>query len=98
MNKSIRKAFGANDLRRRASVRTGAVSTPAFWDCDFTKQEVVLLLAVIALVATLHLSPVLHSGLGTVLTYVLPAISYFSPVTGFFFIACSQFVPFPDGS
>ena len=57
-----------------------------------------LLLAVIALAAALHLGPVLHSGLGTVLTYALPAVAYLSPVTGFFFIACSQFVPFPEGS
>jgi O-antigen ligase len=70
----------------------------AFWDCRLSKQELVLLPCVIATAAAAHLSPVLHSGLGTVLTYLLPALSYLSPMTGFFFIACSQFVPFPEGS
>jgi hypothetical protein len=30
--------------------------------------------------------------------YALAAISYLSPMTGFFFIACAQFLPFPAGS
>jgi O-antigen ligase len=98
MNLSNRIALGARAVRRRISVRQPIATRSAFWDCDFTNQEVALLIAVITLVAALHLSPILHSGLGTILTYALPAISYLSPVTGFFFIACSQFVPFPDGS
>jgi len=98
MNPSIRKALGMNVGRRRISAGAQWDPSSVFWDCEFTKREVALLLAVIALVAALHLTPVLHSGLGTILTYALPTISYLSPVTGFFFIACSQFVPFPDGS
>jgi O-antigen ligase len=70
----------------------------AFWDCHLTKEELALFPVVIALAAAAHLSPVLHSGLGTILTYALPAIAYLTPTTGFFFIACSQFVPFPEGS
>jgi O-antigen ligase len=98
MNSLIRKALGANAIRRRVAGGTPADTRRAFWDCRFTKLEMALLLTVIALAGALHLSPVLHSGLGTILTYALPAICYLSPVTGFFFIACSQFVPFPEGS
>jgi hypothetical protein len=58
----------------------------------------VLLFSVVAFAAALHLSPVLHSSLGTILMYALPGVAYLSPVTGFFFIACSQFVPFPGNS
>lgn len=69
-----------------------------FWNCRPNKSEGVLIALVVFLAACLHLSPVLHSKLGLVLTYLLPAISYLSPSTGFFFIACSQFLPFPAGS
>src|ERR1043165_603194 len=46
----------------------------------------------------MHLGPVLHSSVGIPLLYILAAISYLSPVTGFFFISCCQFLPFPEGS
>jgi O-antigen ligase len=71
---------------------------PAFWNCRLTNRELTLLIAVTLLGAALHMAPVLHSGLGTVLTYALPAIAYASPMTAFFFFACSQFLPFPAGS
>lgn len=98
MNPPLRAAVSAHVIRNRATGNTRAAMDLAFWDCHFNKQEMALLLAVIGLAAALHLRPVLHSGLGTVLMYVLPAVAYLSPVTGFFFIACSQFVPFPEGS
>jgi O-antigen ligase len=69
-----------------------------FWDCRLTKFETVLLTLVALMAAALHLGPVLYSKLGLILTYLLPAIAYLSPMTGFFFIACSQFLPIPAGS
>jgi O-antigen ligase len=57
-----------------------------------------LLAVVTALAGAMHLRPVLYSALGVPLTYLLAAISFLSPVTGFFFIACGQFLPFPEGS
>lgn len=74
----------------------GAV--PAFWDCRLTRRELFLLVIVTALAAALHLAPVLHSSLGIVIIYLLPVVAYFSPMTSFFFFACSQFLPFPAGS
>jgi hypothetical protein len=71
---------------------------PAFWDCELTRREVVLLISVTFLAAVLHLAPVLHSAVGTVIVYLLPAVAYLSPMTSFFFFACSQFIPFPEGS
>jgi O-antigen ligase len=98
--------FALKKIRNRGSqpagkVRSGNVETmglPAFWNCRLTNRELVLLIAVALLGAALHMAPVLHSGLGTVLTYALPAIAYLSPMTAFFFFACSQFLPFPAGS
>jgi len=98
MNPPMSQTPSANGIRRRIPRGTPAATRWAYWDCRFTKKEMALLLAVITFAVAQHLSPVLHSGLGTILTYALPAISYLSPVTGFFFIACSQFVPFPQGS
>jgi O-antigen ligase len=88
--------------RHPGRVRTVAqqrlAASRQFWDCRLTKLEFVLLALVTFLAGTLHLAPVLHSDLGLVLTYLLPAVSYLSPITGFFFIACSQFLPYPEGS
>jgi O-antigen ligase len=63
-----------------------------------SRLEIVLLITVVTLASAIHLGPVLHSGIGIPMLYVLAAISYLSPVTGFFFIACGQFLPFPEGS
>jgi O-antigen ligase len=84
--------------RRTRGGDPGGRELPAFWNCQLTSREFFLLVGVILLAAALHLAPVLHSALGTVLTYVLPAIAYASPMTAFFFFACSQFLPFPAGS
>jgi O-antigen ligase len=73
-------------------------ATGPFWDCHLSRYEWALLAISSLLAAALHLGPVLHSGLGTLLVYALAGVSYLSPVTGFFFIACGQFVPFPEGS
>lgn len=83
--------------RPRPSARI-ARRIPSFWICQLTRREVATLSLSAVLAVTMHLAPVLHSFLGNVLVYVLAAISLTTPVSGFFFIACSQFLPFPEGS
>lgn len=86
-------------VTRPRSLGTSSLATSSgFWDLRLTKVEIGLLALVATLAAAMHLGPVLHSGLGTPLLYVLAAVSYLSPVTGFFFVACGQFLPFPEGS
>src|SRR5258708_7933758 len=84
--------------RRRPAGASDVTTSSRFWDLGLTKAEIALLGLVAALAAAMHLGPVLHSGLGTPLLYVLAAVSYLSPVSGFFFVACGQFLPFPEGS
>jgi hypothetical protein len=73
------------------------VSNP-FWDCSLTHGEVMLLVSVVGCAVLLHLGPVLHSALGVPLLYLLAIASYLNPTTGFLFIACGQFLPFPETS
>lgn len=75
------------------SVRGGA-----FWDCRVSISEWLLLALVSAMVMALHLRPILHSGLAAPLIFATAATSYLSPLSGFAFIAASQFLPFPVGS
>lgn len=70
----------------------------SFWNCQLQKYEVVLLSGATLIAAALHLAPVLNSLLGKILVYLLPIVCYLSPVSGFFFLGCNQFIPFPDGS
>jgi hypothetical protein len=91
--------FGSTRSRRALKfIRTIAGGLPPFWNCQLTKLEFALLAAAVLIAAASHLTPVLHSGLGTLFTYGLPVVAYLSPVSGFFFIGCNQFIPFPEGS
>jgi len=88
-------------LSTQRTVRTqmgqAAVFSP-FWDFGFTPLEPWLLSTVVGCAVLLHLGPVLHSGIGVPLLYLLAMASYLSPVSGFLFIACGQFLPFPETS
>jgi O-antigen ligase len=65
----------------------------AYWDCRLTRQELLLLLLAFALTMTLHLSPVLDSGLAKPLLFALALLCFFRPFTGFFFIGASAILP-----
>ena len=85
----------ATALDHRNLVPPAPVETvEPYWDCRFSTFEIVLLVSVVLLTFALHLSPVLSSA-GTPLIILLAALSYLSPATGFFYIACGQFLPFP---
>lgn len=87
-------------IRRRIARPAGrpATALTPFWDCKLTRSETWLLAIVLGLALLLHLQPVLHSPIGVPMLYLLAIISYFSPATGFLFIACGQFIPFPETS
>ena len=98
----MNRAGGVSPVQRPIRIRAASSDQAGvnsfFGGFQLKKPEIALLALVVFLAAALHLGPVLHSGLGVVLTYLLPALSYLSPLTGFFFIACSQFLPFPESS
>lgn len=71
---------------------------PPFWDCRLSKLEIWVLMFVFGCAVLLHLGPILHSALGVPILYLLAITSYLSPASGFLFIACGQFLPFPETS
>jgi hypothetical protein len=68
----------------------------SYWDVRLTWIEILLLSSAIVLIVTIHLEPILNSKFALPLTALLAAMCYLSPVTGFLFIACSQYLPFPE--
>ena len=71
---------------------------PSYWDLRPTLIEWLLLVSSFVLIVTIHLEPILQSPFALPLTGVLAALCYLSPMTGFLFIACSQYLPFPEAS
>jgi hypothetical protein len=69
-----------------------------YWDCRLSWFEISLLICATVLAVALHLSPILHSSLAIPSTVLFGAISYLSPVSGFFFVATTQFLPYPEGA
>lgn len=84
--------------RRPASAVRPQASVDPFWDCHVGRAEMWVLGFVVTSAILMHLGPILHSAIGVPLLYAAAAASYFSPMTGFLFIACGQFLPFPDTS
>jgi O-antigen ligase len=68
----------------------------SYWDVRLSRSEIILLLSSAILILMIHLDPILHSRFALPLTIVLAGVCYLSPVTGFLFIACSQYLPFPE--
>lgn len=80
------------NLSEKASARP----VEAYWDCNLSWLEWLLLITALALSLVLHLNPILDSGKGKFVLVLLAAISFLSPFTGFFFIGASSVLPFPD--
>jgi hypothetical protein len=87
---------GTYPKRNRVSSAEPAVE--AYWNCRLSRLEISLLICATALAVALHLGPILNSSLAIPLTALFGAISYLSPVSGFFFVATTQFLPFPEGA
>jgi O-Antigen ligase len=68
----------------------------AYWNLRPTWIEVFLSCFASILILMIHLEPILHSRFALPLTVLLATMCYLSPVTGFLFIACSQYLPFPE--
>jgi hypothetical protein len=68
----------------------------SYWNLSLTWDEVVLLGSAVVLILIIQLQPILQSRFALPLAGLLAAICFLSPVTGFLFIACSQFLPFPE--
>jgi len=87
---------GTRPKKNRVSREQPAVEP--YWNCRLSSFEIGLLISATVLAVALHLSPILNSSLAIPLTALYGAISYLSPVSGFFFVATTQFLPFPDGA
>ena len=90
-------------LTREMRLRTNRVSrdqhaVEPYWDCRLSRFEIGLLICATVLAVALHLSPILNSSRAIPLTVLFGAISYLSPVSGFFFVATTQFLPYPEGA
>jgi O-antigen ligase len=79
------------------SIPAEAAQAP-YWNLQFEWQDWVSLAVAGALCVALHTTPVLHSGLAVRLIFVMAAVSYLSPISGFFYLACCQYLPFPEGA
>ncbi len=69
----------------------------AFWECRLNQMEKWVLPICICITMLLQVKAVLYSALALPLIVVMAAMCWLSPITGFFYIACAQFLPFPEG-
>jgi hypothetical protein len=67
-----------------------------YWNLRLTGLEAILLGLAFTGIFSLHLQAVLQSPFAIPLTALLAGVCYLSPVTGFLFIASSQYLPFPE--
>lgn len=85
----------------RAAPVEGAVAAyygARFWDCSLLRLERWILPFCIVSTMALQIQPILHSGIALPLIIIMSALCWLTPVTGFFYIACAQFLPFPEGA
>lgn len=75
-----------------------AVLREGFWDLSPRMHEWLLLIFGVVCCGLLHLTPVLQSSLAVPITAAMAFCCYLSPLSGFFFLGCNQFLPFSDGA
>ena len=76
-----------------AALRYGTL----FWNCSLTRLERWILPICVVLTMALQIKQVLHSALAVPLIGVMATLCWTTPTTAFFYIACAQFLPFPEG-
>ncbi len=69
-----------------------------YWDCQLTRLERWILPVAVLITMVLQIKQVLHSALALPLIGLMALLCWTTPVTGFFYIACAQFLPFPEGA
>jgi len=69
-----------------------------FFDCRLTRAEVAILIVDLVIAFALQMKPVLNSPIGFYLLCVMACVSWMTPVTGFFYIACAQSLPIPEAA
>jgi hypothetical protein len=70
----------------------------AYWDCSLTRMEKWILPVCIVISMMLQIKAVLYSALALPLIGLMAVLCWLTPTTGFFYIACAQFLPFPEGT
>lgn len=68
-----------------------------FWNCRLTRLERWILPACVVISMLLQIKPILHSAAALPLIALMATLCWLTPTTGFFYIACAQFLPFPEG-
>jgi hypothetical protein len=68
-----------------------------FWDCSLTRLERWILPVCLVITMLLQIKPILHSAMAMPMIAVMGVLCWLTPTTGFFFVACAQFLPFPEG-
>ena len=82
---------------KQAAPALAAYYGGTFWDCRLSRLERWILPASICICMLLQLKPVLYSPLALPLIVVMSTMCWMTPTTAFFYIACAQFLPVPDG-
>lgn len=68
-----------------------------YLDCTLTRAEKWLMFSSLTFSVVLQLSPVLSSALGGAILLLFSLSAWLSPISGFFYIAAAQSLPFPEG-
>lgn len=69
-----------------------------FYEFRLTQLEMVVLPCAIVMAMALQCAPVLASPLAMPLIILMACMCWLSPITGLFYIACAQSLPFPTGA
>jgi O-antigen ligase len=68
-----------------------------FWNCQLTRLERWILPVCVVITMMLQIKPILHSALAMPLIAIMSSLCWLTPTTGLFYVACAQFLPFPEG-